>query len=82
MSWWAFYEKEYGKPVGRNMGYDKARIMARHLFESPGVGVATSTQYRRRLHGDVTRAPHFRCAGSPELRLKDPFESCFALFCP
>lgn len=54
MSWWAFYEKEYGKPVGRNMGYDKARIMARHLFDSPGVGVATSTQYRRRLHGDVT----------------------------
>jgi len=23
MSWWAFYEKEYGKPVGRNTGYDK-----------------------------------------------------------
>ena len=35
MSWWAFYEKEYGKPVGRNMGYDKARTMAWHLFWSP-----------------------------------------------
>eukprot|EP00930_Biecheleria_cincta_P035895 TRINITY_DN24651_c0_g1_i1.p1 TRINITY_DN24651_c0_g1~~TRINITY_DN24651_c0_g1_i1.p1 ORF type:complete len:563 (-),score=132.72 TRINITY_DN24651_c0_g1_i1:314-2002(-) len=23
MSWWAFYEKEYGKPVGRHTGYDK-----------------------------------------------------------
>jgi len=23
MSWWAFYEKEYGQPVGRNIGYDK-----------------------------------------------------------
>ncbi|CAE7319040.1 unnamed protein product, partial [Symbiodinium necroappetens] len=23
MSWWAFYEKEYGKPVGRNTAYDK-----------------------------------------------------------
>eukprot|EP00931_Biecheleriopsis_adriatica_P078090 TRINITY_DN5155_c1_g6_i1.p1 TRINITY_DN5155_c1_g6~~TRINITY_DN5155_c1_g6_i1.p1 ORF type:complete len:444 (-),score=118.01 TRINITY_DN5155_c1_g6_i1:62-1393(-) len=23
MSWWAFYEKEYGKPVGRNTGFDK-----------------------------------------------------------
>ncbi|CAK9017952.1 Neuferricin homolog (Cytochrome b5 domain-containing protein 2 homolog) [Durusdinium trenchii] len=23
MSWWAFYEKEYGKPVGRNTSYDK-----------------------------------------------------------
>lgn len=23
MSWWAFYEKEYGAPVGRNSAYDK-----------------------------------------------------------
>ncbi|CAJ1383285.1 unnamed protein product [Effrenium voratum] len=23
MSWWAFYEKEYGQPVGRNTAYDK-----------------------------------------------------------
>lgn len=23
MSWWAFYEKEYGQPVGRHTGYDK-----------------------------------------------------------
>eukprot|EP00933_Yihiella_yeosuensis_P036808 TRINITY_DN30616_c0_g1_i1.p1 TRINITY_DN30616_c0_g1~~TRINITY_DN30616_c0_g1_i1.p1 ORF type:complete len:527 (+),score=146.70 TRINITY_DN30616_c0_g1_i1:306-1886(+) len=23
MSWWAFYEKEYGKPCGRNEAYDK-----------------------------------------------------------
>ncbi|CAE7567486.1 unnamed protein product [Symbiodinium natans] len=23
MSWWAFYEKEYGKPIGRNTAYDK-----------------------------------------------------------
>eukprot|EP00434_Breviolum_minutum_P025994 symbB.v1.2.022977.t1/scaffold2063.1/size90803/5 len=27
MSWWAFYEKEYGKPVGRNTGYDKDQTM-------------------------------------------------------
>jgi len=23
ISWWCFYEKEYGKPVGRDTGYDK-----------------------------------------------------------